>query len=116
MVFVVRQINQRLRQAVTELTEGAEQMASAAAQVSSSSQSLAQGSSEQAASLEETSASSEEISSMARKNTENSQTAAADDAEVEQQFVADSTRRLDGMVAAMDDITIRAVRSQRSSR
>ena len=89
VVFIVRQVNRNLRQAVTELSEGGERVASAASQVSSSSQSLAQGSSEQAASLEETSASSEEINSMARKNTENSRSAADLVTQSQQKFVRD---------------------------
>jgi methyl-accepting chemotaxis protein len=42
-IFIVRQINRNLRQAISELSTGAGQVASAAAQVSSASQSLAQG-------------------------------------------------------------------------
>ncbi len=103
VVFVVRQINSSLRQAVTELSEGAGQTASAAAQVSSASQSLAQGSSEQAASLEETSASSEEINSMAHKNTENA-TAAAGVVVQSQQKFAETNQSLDQMVVAMGEI------------
>ena len=104
VVFIVRQVNRDLRQAVTELSEGAGQTASAASQVSSSSQSLAQGSSEQAASLEETSASSEEINSMAQKNTENSKTASVEMAKAAQ-LIGDSNTRLADMVASMKDIT-----------
>ncbi len=103
VVFVVRQINRNLRRAVTELAEGAEQVASAASQVSSSSQSLAQGSSEQAASLEETSASSEEINSMARKNTENSRSAADLVTQSQQKFVQ-TNQALNQSVVAMDEI------------
>ena len=103
IVFIVRQINSSLRQAVTELSEGAGQTASAAAQVSSASQSLAQGSSEQAASLEETSASSEEINAMAHKNTENA-TAAASVVVQSQQKFAQTNESLDQMVVAMSEI------------
>jgi methyl-accepting chemotaxis protein len=103
VVWVVRQINAALRHTVTELSEGAEQVASAASQVSSSSQSLAQGSSEQAASLEETSASSEEISSMARKNTENSRSAADLVTQSQHKFVQ-TNQSLDQSVVAMGEI------------
>ena len=103
VVFIVRQINQSLRHAVSELSEGAEQTASAAGQVSSSSQSLAQGSSEQAASLEQTSASSEEINSMARKNTENSRSAADLVTQSQHRFV-ETKQSLDQMVVAMGEI------------
>lgn len=103
VIATVRQISRSLQHAVTELSEGAEQTASAASQVSSSSQVLAQGSSEQAASLEETSASSEEINSMARKNTENSRSAADLVASSQQKF-GEANRALDGMVVAMSEI------------
>ncbi|MFN7935201.1 MAG: methyl-accepting chemotaxis protein [Bryobacteraceae bacterium] len=103
VIATVRQISRSLQLAVTELSEGAEQTASAASQVSSSAQVLAQGSSEQAASLEETSASSEEINSMARKNTENSRSA-ADLVSSSQQKFGEANRALDGMVIAMGEI------------
>ena len=74
--FTVKSTNRVLGQIAGELANGAEQLAGAASQVSAASQSVAQGTSEQAASLEETSASTEEISSMARRNSENSQSAA----------------------------------------
>ncbi|MCC6262666.1 MAG: MCP four helix bundle domain-containing protein [Bryobacterales bacterium] len=102
-VMVVRGINRTLENAIEELAEGAEQVASAASQVSSSSQSLAQGSSEQAASLEETSASSEEINSMARKNSENSRTA-ADLMTQSQKKYEQANQSLDESVVAMGEI------------
>lgn len=102
-VMVVRGINRTLETAIEELAEGAEQVASAASQVSSSSQSLAQGSSEQAASLEETSASSEEINSMARKNSENSRTA-ADLMTQSQRKYEQANQSLDESVVAMGEI------------
>jgi methyl-accepting chemotaxis protein/methyl-accepting chemotaxis protein-1 (serine sensor receptor) len=104
VVFIVRQINASLRQAVTELAGGAEQVSSAATQVSSSSQSLAQGSSEQAASLEETSASSEEVNSMARKNSENARSAADLVTQSERKFV-ETNRSLEQTVIAMAEIS-----------
>jgi methyl-accepting chemotaxis protein len=101
--IVIRSVNTSLSQSISELTEGAEQVASAANQISSSSQSLAQGASEQAASLEETSASSEEINSMARKNAENSHSAAGLVAQSQQRFV-DTNQALELMIVAMNDI------------
>ncbi len=103
VVFVVRQINKNLQQAVTDLAESAGQVASAAGQISSSSQSMAQGASEQAASLEETSASSEEINSMARKNAENSQAANGLVTQSQQKF-HETNQSLESMVVAMGDI------------
>jgi len=102
-IMVIRQINRSLRQAVQELAEGAGQTASAASQVSASSQSLAQGSSQQAASLEETSASSEEINSMARKNTENSRSAADLVTRTQQKFV-ETNQALEQSIVAMGEI------------
>ena len=103
VVFIVRQINRHLRQAIADLSQGAVQMASAASQVSSSSQSLAQGSSEQAASLEETFSASEEINSMASKNSQNS-AAAADLVTQSQQKFVQTNQALDQMVVAMGEI------------
>ena len=101
--FITKSVNKALTSAISELSEGAEQVASAAGQVASSSQALAQGSSEQAASLEETSASSEEINSMARKNTENSRSAADLVTASERKFV-ETNAALEQTVSAMDQI------------
>jgi methyl-accepting chemotaxis protein/methyl-accepting chemotaxis protein-1 (serine sensor receptor) len=103
VLFVVLGINRTLRKAAAELSQGAIQTASAAAQVSSSSRSLAQGSSEQAASLEETSASTEEINSMARKNTDQSRSAAQLVGRSQNDFV-EANHALQQMVTAMDNI------------
>ena len=100
---VTRAVRRALLHTATELAEGAEQVASAASQVSSSAQALAQGSSEQAASLEETSASTEEINSMARKNTENSCSAAELVTQSQNRFV-EANRSLGQMVVAMGEI------------
>jgi methyl-accepting chemotaxis protein len=102
-IFLVRQINRDLRETATSLSEGAEQIAAAATQVSSSSQSLAQGASQQAASIEETSASAEEINSMARRNTENSNTTASMVSASQIRF-EETDHSLTEMIAAMDGI------------
>jgi len=104
LIYVVRQINNLLRQSVNNLSDTAVQIASAAGQVSSSSQSLAQGSSEQAATIEETSAASSEINSMAQRNTENSRTTAEIVARTQDRFM-ETNKSLDQMVEAMDGIT-----------
>jgi len=103
LYFAVRSTNQALRRAVADLSSGATQVASAATQIAASSQSLAQGSSEQAASLEETSSSSEEISSMARKNTENTRSAAELAGRLQAEFTK-TNRSLDETVAAMEEL------------
>ena len=105
VVFVVvRQISGMLQKVATEMSEGAGQVASAASQVAASSQSLAQGASEQAASIEETSAATEEIHSMARRNTENSNSAASLVSQSQREFERTKTS-LEAMVTAMSDIT-----------
>jgi methyl-accepting chemotaxis protein/methyl-accepting chemotaxis protein-1 (serine sensor receptor) len=101
--WVVRGLNLGLRRLAGQLGQGAQQVASAASQVSGASQSLAQGAAEQAASLEETSASTEEIESMARKNSEHSQSAAAMVLESQRRF-SETNASLDQMVGAMDEI------------
>jgi methyl-accepting chemotaxis protein/methyl-accepting chemotaxis protein-1 (serine sensor receptor) len=101
--YMIVSLKRELTRTVSKLSENAEQVASAAGQVASSSQALAQGSSEQAASLEETSASSEEINSMARKNTENSRSAADLVTASEQKFV-ETNAALEQTVSAMNEI------------
>ena len=102
-IFVVRRIQNTLRQAITDLNVGAQQVSSAAGQVSSASQSLAAGSSEEAASLEETSASSEEVNSMTRRNMENARAAARDMNEAETR-IAEANRALADMTGSMNQI------------
>ena len=104
VLFVVRDINLRLRRLAGEMNEGAAQVAVAASQVAASAQSLSQGSAEQAASLEETSASSEEINSMARKNGDNSRAAAELVAQSQAKF-GETHRALDQMVVSMGEIS-----------
>ena len=99
----VRGIGQSLKQVIQEITQGAEQVSSAALQISTASQSLAEGASQQAASLEETSASTEEINSMARRNSENSRSAADLVKQSDQKFT-DTNQSLQGMISAMAEI------------
>jgi methyl-accepting chemotaxis protein len=102
-VVIVKSIGSVLRESVSSLSAGAQQVSSASTQVASASQSLSQGSSEQAASLEETSASMEEMASMARRNAENSQSAAGLVAQVDGRVV-ESRQALDAMVTSMSTI------------
>jgi methyl-accepting chemotaxis protein len=101
--FMIRDINQTLRQTVAELTDTASQITGAATQVESSSQNMAEGSSHQAATIEETSAASSEINSMAQRNTENSR-ATADMVTQSQARFEETNRSLEQMVHAMDGI------------
>jgi methyl-accepting chemotaxis protein/methyl-accepting chemotaxis protein-1 (serine sensor receptor) len=101
--FVFRSVTGGLHEVVQEIAHGADQVTSAAKQISGASQSLAEGTSQQAASLEETSASTEEINSMARRNSENSHSA-ADLVKASDQRFADTNRSLQDMVLAMGEI------------
>jgi methyl-accepting chemotaxis protein len=101
--FMIVALNKELNQTIAELSEGAAQIAAAAGQVASSSQSLAQGSSEQAATIEETSSASSEVNSMAKRNTENSRTA-ADIVIASAEDFRKANQSLDEMVGAMTDI------------
>lgn len=111
-LFLVRLVSRSLRQTAFEISRGSGQVAGAAGQIATSSQSLAQGSSEQAASLEETSASSEEINSMARKNTENSRSAAELVTRSQQKFV-EANHALGQMVVAIGEISAQSDRIRR---
>ena len=101
--FLIETISGSLHQVAVEIKEGAEQVSSAASQIAVASQSLAGGTSQQAASLEETAASTEEINSMARRNSENSRSAADLVRQSDEKFI-DTNRQLQDMVLAMGEI------------
>jgi methyl-accepting chemotaxis protein/methyl-accepting chemotaxis protein-1 (serine sensor receptor) len=103
LVWVVRRIAKSLREVVTELGESGEQVAAASSQVATTSQSLSQGSSEQAASLEQISASMEEMTAMAKRNSENSESASGMMSETARQ-VDRSNQALRGMMESMQGI------------
>jgi methyl-accepting chemotaxis protein/methyl-accepting chemotaxis protein-1 (serine sensor receptor) len=107
VLWVVYRVTATLRHAVVEMSEGMVQVAAAAGQVNSSSQSLAQGACRQAASLEETSASSAEIDAMTRKNSE-SLRAAADLVTQSQHRFLETSRSLDELVLAMEEIGLQS--------
>jgi methyl-accepting chemotaxis protein/methyl-accepting chemotaxis protein-1 (serine sensor receptor) len=100
---IIRGVNASLRQAVTGISSCSDQVASAARQMAASCQSLARGCSEQAASIEETSAAGEQINSMARKNSDNAQSATALAAQ-SQQWLQETSSSLQEMVVAMKGI------------
>jgi methyl-accepting chemotaxis protein/methyl-accepting chemotaxis protein-1 (serine sensor receptor) len=104
VVFIIRKLDQQLRQTVLELTDGSDQVAGAAKQVSASSQSLAREASDQAAMIEETSASAEEINSMAKRNVSASQAAQVLGVEA-LVSTEESSRAVDDCVQAMDAIS-----------
>jgi methyl-accepting chemotaxis protein len=103
LYFVKRSVTSSLSGVAAEIAQGAEHVFSAATQISTASQTLAEGTSQQAASLEETSASTEEINSMARRNSENSRSAATLVNQSDQKFT-DTNRSLKDMVLAMGEI------------
>lgn len=98
-----RSLTNSLTEVALQIAQGAQQVFSAATQITTASQTLAEGTSEQAASLEETSASTEEINSMARRNSENSRSAATLVRQSDAQF-AETNRSLKDMVLAMGEI------------
>lgn len=102
--LTIASINRALLLATGRLTAASARIVSAAEQVAMSSQSLAQGASEQAASVEETSASIEEIGAMAASTSHGSHSASGFVA-TSQARVADASRFLDAMLAAMDGIS-----------
>jgi methyl-accepting chemotaxis protein/methyl-accepting chemotaxis protein-1 (serine sensor receptor) len=96
-------INRELSNGIKTLMQAASQIAASSGEIAGSSRSLAQGSSNQAASLEETSASMEEINSMARRNTEDSATAANLVTVAQDRFV-DAHQNIEQMIDAMREI------------
>jgi methyl-accepting chemotaxis protein/methyl-accepting chemotaxis protein-1 (serine sensor receptor) len=103
--WATRVMSRRIGKETVSLGEVAGSVLRTAREVSASAQSLSQGATEQAASLEETSASMEEMASMARKNAEHTQEAAALMAHVDQR-VADSNQALHAMVTSMTAIEV----------
>ncbi len=101
--YILRALGRSLGESVVELRSGAERVSRAAGQIASSSLALSQGASEQAATLEETSGSSEEIASMTRKNAGNAHSAAAEMALADAE-VSEANRKLEQMVASMNQI------------
>ena len=93
-----------LSELALQIAEGADRVHAGAAQITTASQLLAEGTSQQAASLEETSASTEEINSMARRNSENSRSAATLVKQSDEKFT-DTNHSLKDMVLAMGEIT-----------
>jgi len=100
---VVVRLVRTLKGITRSVADDAEQVASAATQISAASESLAHGSSDQAASLEETSASTEEISATARRNRDNTQTAAGLVGQSAERFT-ETNRALDLMVTSIGEI------------
>ena len=100
---VIRSAIGSLRAVSERLLRQGEGIAAASTQIAAASQELASGASEQAASLEETAASEEEINSMARKNCENSRSAAELVTRSQQKFDA-ANHSLDEMVISIGQI------------
>jgi methyl-accepting chemotaxis protein len=71
MLFAVRNMIEKLKQVITEVTAATDALTSAAGEVSSTSQTLSQAASEQASGVEETSASLEQMTASIAQNTEN---------------------------------------------
>lgn len=97
-------INDNLSDALWRIHESSEQVSSGSEQVSNGAQALSQGATEQASSVEELSATIFEISGQIRKNADNAQ-AAKVQVERAGSEVGDSNRRMQEMIAAMNDIS-----------
>ena len=100
---VIRSAIRSLRAVSVQLSSQDEGIARAASQIAAASQELASGAAEQASSLEEAAASEEEINSMARKNSENSRSAAELVNQSQQKFDV-ANRSLDQMVMSFGQI------------
>jgi methyl-accepting chemotaxis protein/methyl-accepting chemotaxis protein-1 (serine sensor receptor) len=105
VAFAMRRVTLRLHAIGSELKLAAGEVGSAAGQVSTAAQSLAQSSSEQAASIQQTSASSEQIKAVARRNSENSRSAAEVVGQSQLRF-AGTQQSLDAMVVAMNEARV----------
>ena len=104
VLFVVRDIDTRLRRFSARLAETSSQMSGAAVQVSTSSEQLASGASEQAAVLQETAATTEQLAGITRKNAENTRSA-VDLVSRGDARVAEANSTLTEMVSSMSQIT-----------
>jgi methyl-accepting chemotaxis protein/methyl-accepting chemotaxis protein-1 (serine sensor receptor) len=102
-VWMVGQINVRLREIAAVLAAEADQAAVSASQVASTSQLLAQGASDQAACIEGTSASSLELDAKLRKNAQDCNMA-VDLAGDSQARLRHANRALDNMLTAMNGV------------
>jgi methyl-accepting chemotaxis protein len=101
--LVIRSTTSFLKQASEQLLRQSQGIAAASKQLAAASQELANGAAEKATSLEETSASTEEINSMARKNSDNSRSAAELVTQSQARF-AEVNRSLEEMVIAMGEM------------
>jgi len=109
VIWLVRTINESLRNVSQELGDGAQLVVDASSQMSISAQSMSQGASEQAASLEENSASMEEMATMTRKNAESSYQAATLMGEAAR-VVESANSALVDMVSSMTSIKVSSQR------
>ena len=103
-MWVVHDVNRKLRLMARQLVDGFRQVESAASRLSQTSQSLAQGAEEQSSSLAETSAVVEQAVAATRSNSEHARSAAAVMATVDER-VKEGNHSLDEMAAFMADIT-----------
>ena len=74
VLAAMRNMTEKLRQIVGEVTAASDNVAAGSNELSSAAQTLSQGASEQAASIEETSSSMEEMTANIQQNTDNAQT------------------------------------------
>jgi methyl-accepting chemotaxis protein len=92
-VFFTRSFTKKISSIIEGLNEGADQVASASGQVASASQQLAEGANQQAATLEESSSALEQMASQTRQN--------ADNSELADKAVKDTSKIVENGVGAM---------------
>lgn len=104
ILLAMRNIKNNLTNTLLQINESSEQVSSGSDQVSAGAQALSQGATQQASSVEELSATITEISTQIRENAENAQTAKIQSERAGNE-VEDSNRRMQEMIAAMNDIS-----------
>ncbi|MFO8083169.1 MAG: methyl-accepting chemotaxis protein [Desulfobacterales bacterium] len=92
-VFFTRSFSRKIFQIIEGLNDGASQVSSASGQVASASQQLAEGANQQASTLEETSSALEQMAAQTRQN--------ADNAELADKAVIDTSKIVESGVGAM---------------
>lgn len=104
LLLSTRKMNRSLSKTLAQIERSADQVASGSEQVSSGAQALSQGATEQASSVEELAATITQISEQIQTSAENARDASDKSGTVGQE-ADDSNRRMQEMLAAMEDIS-----------
>ncbi len=105
MLWIVREVTQKLREMALRMADTAQEVIQASNQISHLSEELSVGAGEQAASLQETSASSTQINSMTQQNAKYAQASADIVGDVNEQ-VKEANSKLEQMISSMENITV----------